>query len=104
LISAGYDAHWQDSISNMNVTTLGFARMAKVIKSISDELCPNRLVYTLEGGYHRQALAFSVTATFDLMMGNSEVFDPLGAPPMVYSPHDFDDFIKKIRAIHKLLD
>jgi len=104
LISAGYDAHWQDSISNMNVTTLGFARMAKVIKSISDELCPNRLVYTLEGGYHRQALAFSVTATFDLLMGNSEVFDPLGAPPMAYSPQDFDGFIKKIRGIHKLKD
>ena len=104
LISAGYDAHWQDSISNMNVTTVGFARMSRVIKSISDELCPSRLVYTLEGGYHRQALAFSVTATFDMLMGNSEVFDPLGAPPMAYSPQDFDGFIKKIRSIHRLLD
>ena len=104
LISAGYDAHWQDSISNMNVTTLGFARMSKIIKSISDELCPNRLVFTLEGGYHRQALAFSVTATFDMLMGNSEVFDPLGAPPMAYSPQDFDGFIKKIRSIHRITD
>jgi acetoin utilization deacetylase AcuC-like enzyme len=104
LISAGYDSHWQDSISNMNVSTLGFARMARVINSISDELCPNRLVYTLEGGYNRQALAFSVTATFDMLMGKGEVFDPLGAPPMAYSPQDFDGFIKKIRGIHRLLD
>ena len=102
LVSAGYDSHWQDSISQMNVTTPGYARMARTIKSISDEFCPNRLAFTLEGGYNRQALAFSVTATFEMLMGRDEVFDPLGAPPMSYSPHDFGDFIKKIRGIHKL--
>jgi acetoin utilization deacetylase AcuC-like enzyme len=104
LVSAGYDAHWQDSISNMNVTTMGYARMAKIIKALSDELCPGRLVYTLEGGYNRMALAYSVTATFELLMGHSEVLDPLGAPPMAYSPKDFDSFIRHIRGIHKLAD
>lgn len=104
MVSAGYDAHWQDSISNMNVTTMGYARMAKIIKSISDEVCPGRLVFTLEGGYNRMALAYSVTATFELMLGSTEVRDPLGAPPMEYSPRDFDGFIKHIRSIHKLQD
>ena len=104
LVSAGYDAHWQDTISNMNVTTMGFARMAKTIKAISDELCPNRLVYTLEGGYNRMALAYSVAATFELLLGHQEVADPLGAPPMAYSPREFDGFIKTIRNIHKLKD
>ena len=50
------------------------------------------------------ALAYSVTATFELMMGGTEVFDPLGAPPMEYSPKDFDGFVKHIRNIHKLSD
>lgn len=102
LVSAGYDAHWQDTISNMNLSTVGFARMVKVIKSLSEELCPNSLVFTLEGGYHRSALAFSVTATFELLLGHSEVYDPLGLPPMSYSPLDFNDFVKSIQKIHKL--
>jgi acetoin utilization deacetylase AcuC-like enzyme len=104
LVSAGYDAHWQDTISNMNVTTMGYARMAKIIKAISDQICPDRLVFTLEGGYNRMALAYSVTATIELMLGRTEIFDPLGAPPMEYSPRDFDGFVKHIRSIHKLKD
>ncbi len=102
LVSAGYDSHWQDTISNMNVTTTGFARMAKIIKSISDNYCRDRLVFTLEGGYNRAALAYSVAATFELMMGNNEILDPLGSPPIAYSPAEFDGFIKMIRNIHKI--
>ncbi len=102
LVSAGYDAHWQDTISNMTVTTMGFARMTKIIKAICDELCPGRLVFTLEGGYNHTALAYSVAATFELLMDHVEVFDPLGPPPMSYSPRDFGDFVATIRSIHKL--
>jgi acetoin utilization deacetylase AcuC-like enzyme len=104
LVSAGYDAHWQDTISNMNVTTMGYARMTKIIKAISDEICTNRLVFTLEGGYNRLALGYSVAATFELLLGNQEVADPLGAPPMAYSPKEFDGFVKAIRNIQKLKD
>ena len=102
LVSAGYDAHWQDTISNMTLTTMGFARMTKIIKAISDEFCRSRLVFTLEGGYNRAALAYSVTATLELLMGHVEVYDPLGPPPMSYSPRDFGDFVGVIRSIHKL--
>lgn len=102
LVSAGYDAHWQDSISQMNLSTMGYARMTKIIKAIGDEVCPGKLVYTLEGGYNRTALAYSVTATFEVLLGGTEVYDPLGAPPAEHSPQDFDDFIKHILNIHKL--
>ena len=102
LVSAGYDAHWQDTISNMTLTTMGFARMTKIIKSITDEFCRGRLAFTLEGGYNRLALAYSVAATLELLMGHGEVYDPLGPPPMSYSPRDFGDFVSRIRSIHKL--
>lgn len=104
LISAGYDAHWQDTISNMTLTTMGFARMTKIIKTISDQFCRSRLVFSLEGGYNHTALAYSVTATIELLMGHAEVYDPLGPPPMSYSPRDFGDFVKSIRNIHKIQD
>ena len=102
LVSAGYDAHWQDTISNMTITTTGFARMTKIIKAISDEFCPGRLVFTLEGGYNLTALAYSVTATIELLLGHSEVYDPLGESPLSYSPGDFGGFLDTIRSIHQL--
>jgi len=76
--------------------------MTKIIKAITDEFCRGRLVFTLEGGYNRLALAYSVTATLELLMGHGEVYDPLGPPPMSYSPRDFGDFVSRIRSIHKL--
>jgi acetoin utilization deacetylase AcuC-like enzyme len=60
------------------------------------------MVFTLEGGYHRSALAYSVAATFEIMLGTDEVYDPLGAPPISYSPVNFAEYIQHIQSIHKL--
>lgn len=102
MVSAGYDAHWKDAMSNINLTTTGYARLALAIKSIADECCAGRMVYTLEGGYHRAALAFSVAATFEILLGNNEVYDPFGEPPASYNTNNFDDYIKMLRSLHKL--
>ena len=102
MVSAGYDAHWKDPLSNINLTTTGFARIARIIKTIADECCDGKMVYTLEGGYHRPALAFSVAATFEIMLEHNEVFDPFGQPPATTTPADFDDYIAMLRRIHNL--
>ena len=102
MVSAGYDAHWMDSISNINLTTTGYARIMKAIRSMSDECCGGKIVCTLEGGYHRAALAFSVAATFEMLLRNDEIIDPFGQPPATYSPPDFDGYIDMLKNIHKL--
>ncbi len=67
LISAGFDAHIDDPLSGLRVTTEGYRRMASVLKRIADEHCGGRWVATLEGGYNLQALGESVK-TFLLEM------------------------------------
>lgn len=62
LVSAGYDAHRDDPLGNMRVTTAGFASLCGMVAALADRLCGGRLVLTLEGGYHIQALAQSVRA------------------------------------------
>jgi acetoin utilization deacetylase AcuC-like enzyme/formylglycine-generating enzyme required for sulfatase activity len=61
-ISAGFDAHENDLLGGMKVTTQGFARLTAVVKSIAQKCCEGRLVSALEGGYHLQGLADSVEA------------------------------------------
>jgi len=102
LVSAGYDAHWSDSLAMMEVSVTGFAKMAGIIKGLADGLCGGRLVFTLEGGYPLDALAASVKATFEVLLGNTNIEDPLGQPQRGFKPPDISSLIKAIKGIHNL--
>jgi len=102
LVSAGYDLHWADGIAQMQVSVAGFARMVSIIKGLADELCSGHLVFTLEGGYNLSALADSVKATFDVLLGNTEIKDPLGQSPRRFETPNIAPLIKAIKEIHDL--
>jgi acetoin utilization deacetylase AcuC-like enzyme len=80
LVSAGYDAHWADQLSAMQMTVEGYAQIARMLKETADELCQGRLVFALEGGYNLQALSHCVRATFEVLLGLPVTPDPLGEP------------------------
>jgi len=103
LVSAGYDLHWADELALMQVSVTGFAQMAKIIKGLADELCGGRLVFSLEGGYNITALAASVRATFEVLLGNTNVEDPLGQTPHRLTAPGIAPLIEAIREIHNLL-
>jgi acetoin utilization deacetylase AcuC-like enzyme len=102
LISAGYDSHWADSISQMQVSVSGFIEMATVIKGLAAELCNNRLVYVLEGGYNLTALAASVGATFEVLLEKDITPDPLGPSPQGRQAPDITQVIRYIKQTHGL--
>jgi acetoin utilization deacetylase AcuC-like enzyme len=80
LVSAGYDAHWADPLSAMQMTVQGFAEIASILKTTADKTCNGRLVFALEGGYNLQALSHSIRATFEVLLGLPVSADPLGKP------------------------
>ena len=51
LISAGFDTHWSDSLTNMNWTYQAPARYLEMIKTIASKFANDRILITLEGGY-----------------------------------------------------
>jgi acetoin utilization deacetylase AcuC-like enzyme len=102
LVSAGSDNHWADPLAMMQVSVAGFGQMARIIKGLADELCNGRLVFTLEGGYNLDALAASVKATFDILLGSTSIDDPLGGAPRSFGAADIDRLIGVIKEIHKL--
>jgi acetoin utilization deacetylase AcuC-like enzyme len=51
LISAGFDTHWTDRLTNMGWTYQGPANYLKKIKEIAGEYAKDRILITLEGGY-----------------------------------------------------
>ncbi|HEY4711564.1 MAG TPA: histone deacetylase [Dehalococcoidia bacterium] len=102
LVSAGFDAHWADHLAMMRVTITGFAQMAMILKELAAELCQGRLVFTLEGGYNLQVVASSIKAVFDVLLGNSEIDDPLGKVSVARKPEGFDEHIEAIKRIHHI--
>jgi acetoin utilization deacetylase AcuC-like enzyme len=101
LVSAGYDNHWADPLAMMQVSVSGFGQMVGIIKGLADELCGGRLAFTLEGGYNLDALAASVKATFDTLLGNS-VEDPLGQSSRSFGAVDIDRLLGAVKELHKL--
>lgn len=62
IISAGFDAHQDDPLANLNWSTADFAWLTAEICTLAQELCQGRIVSTLEGGYDLNALAAATRA------------------------------------------
>ncbi|HMD13425.1 MAG TPA: histone deacetylase [Bacteroidota bacterium] len=62
MISAGFDAHKDDPLANINLTESSFAKMTSLVKEMASLHCAGRIVSILEGGYNIEALARSVEA------------------------------------------
>ncbi|HID26340.1 MAG TPA: histone deacetylase [Methanosarcinales archaeon] len=65
LISSGQDAHIDDPLSGMGVTTEGFGNFANIARYIADNTCNGKMVAILEGGYDLDALSQSVLSILD---------------------------------------
>jgi acetoin utilization deacetylase AcuC-like enzyme len=101
LVSAGFDAHWADHLAMMRVSVKAFAQMVMILKELAAELCQGRLIFTLEGGYNLRVVSSSIKAIFDVLLGNSEIDDPLGEAEM-RKPEGFDEHIEAIKGIHHI--
>ena len=60
IISAGFDAHTNDPLANIQLSTNCFGQMTALIKQAANEVCQGRLLSMLEGGYDYEALSNSV--------------------------------------------
>ena len=99
LVSAGFDGHWADPLASMKLTATGYASITSLVMLLANEICAGRLVFTLEGGYSLAALAESVKAVFDALLGKIKIQDDLGPPPE-YSPSDIEPLLRQIKIIH----
>ena len=66
-VSAGFDAHKDDPLANLNWTENDFAWATNELAKAAKTLCGGRLVSVLEGGYNLDALAASAVAHVDVL-------------------------------------
>jgi acetoin utilization deacetylase AcuC-like enzyme len=61
-ISAGFDAHVNDPLADLALSTQDYVWMTEFIKAIANNCCAGRIISSLEGGYHLPSLAESALA------------------------------------------
>ena len=103
LVSAGYDAHWDDPIdgAQMRLSSSGYAALFRRLRDLADEVCGGRVVAVLEGGYHLTGLPWSVRNSIEVMLNEEPTPDPMGPAPARPTP-DITGLLTAIRELHRL--
>lgn len=68
LISAGFDAHSEDPLGELNLIEDDYRWITTLINDIANRHSQSRIVSILEGGYHLGALGRSVCAHIEMML------------------------------------
>jgi len=71
LVSAGFDAHEDDPLAGLEITTEGYRTLATLIKGWAIDHAGGRTVWALEGGYNLRALGDSTVACLEVLMHNT---------------------------------
>ena len=69
LFSAGFDAHFEDDMGELELMDADFKWVTEQMKLVADQYAGGRMVSMLEGGYVKPALGRAATAHVRVMMG-----------------------------------
>lgn len=68
LVSAGFDAHRDDPLGDLMLTSDSYYRMTREVVKFAELHCEGKVVSTLEGGYNLRALAESASRHVDALV------------------------------------
>lgn len=66
-ISVGFDAHWNDPITMLGLSSAGYFTLAQKVVALADEYCDGKIVFVLEGGYDPMNVANGAGGVFDAL-------------------------------------
>lgn len=97
LVSAGFDAHWDDPLTALGLSSAGFYALSKRLVELSGEVCGGKIVFALEGGYSPHNVANGASAVFAALTEKS-FLDPHDTSP--HAEPDIERMLESIRARH----
>jgi acetoin utilization deacetylase AcuC-like enzyme len=97
LVSVGFDAHWNDPLTMLGLSTAGYLMLARKVMALAGENCDGKIVFVLEGGYDPTNVANGTEAVFIAATGKG-TFE--ASDPNPYAEPDCDSRIEDIRKWH----
>ena len=96
IVSAGFDAHWDDPLASAGLSLRGYADITRKLIGYAGALCGGRVLFVLEGGYHLDVLTTGVGNVLHALLGHDTVHDPFGRMPQ--EEHDVSDLLARLKA------
>jgi len=87
-VSAGFDAHWNDPLTSLGLSTRGYYELSKKLAGMADEYCGGKIVFVLEGGYDPHNVAHGAGAIFDALTHSQLSHDPHDPSPDADVDHE----------------
>lgn len=101
LVSAGYDAHRADPLTDLGLTARSFGRLTARTRDLAEEVCGGRTVMFLEGGYDLDALADSFEASLAELTGvEAQLIEPPGGASHDHAATAVVEAVKRVAAHH----
>src|SRR5215207_2424245 len=94
-ISVGFDAHWNDPITMLGLSTAGYSMLANKVMALAEKYCDGKIVFVLEGGYDPVNVANGAEAVFRAATDKREF--QAGDP----NPHKEPDCASRIDEIRR---
>jgi acetoin utilization deacetylase AcuC-like enzyme len=98
LVSAGFDAHWQDPLAMAGLSLTGIAQIARSLRQLADELCGGKILFVLEGGYKIDVLTYGILNVVYALIGRDTIYDPIG--PMPQTEENVTDLLERLQQRH----
>jgi acetoin utilization deacetylase AcuC-like enzyme len=98
-VSVGFDAHWNDPITMLGLSSAGYLTLAKKVRTLAEKYCSGRIVFVLEGGYDPANVANGAEAVFIAATGTGIL---AANDPNPHPEPDCDSRIEEIRKWHGL--
>jgi acetoin utilization deacetylase AcuC-like enzyme len=100
LVSAGFDAHFNDMIANMTLSLTGYAHLTRELVQMAQTLCNGRIIFVLEGGYDLEVVSHGVCNIAYALLGEDQIVDPLGLA--VVKQPDLAPLVSQLSLVHQL--
>ncbi len=96
IVSAGFDAHWDDPLASAGLSLRGYTDMTRKLIGYAGALCGGRVLFVLEGGYQLDVLTTGVGNVLHALLGQDTVHDPFGRMPQ--EEQDISDLLARLKA------
>lgn len=102
IVSAGFDAHWRDPLGGLTLTNTGYAHLTRELIRMAEALCGGKIVFAMEGGYDTEALAAGWRNIAHALLGEKEVFDPIGQRKNAQPEPDIRPLVDYLCGLHTI--
>lgn len=81
VVAAGFDSHFADPMSTLELTAQGYGKITAMLKDIANQYAKGKMVFVLEGGYEEASLVPSLNNVLLTLAGINQMEGDWSSPP-----------------------